>query len=51
MRIEYDPAKSRRDAKDRGLSFDQARELLEGDPITVEDTRRDTVNGVSSLMV
>jgi hypothetical protein len=41
MEIEYDAAKSRRNVKDRGLGFDQARELLEGDPLTVEDTRRD----------
>lgn len=40
MRIAFDPAKSRRNERARGLPFDQVREL-DWDSLTfVEDTRR-----------
>jgi len=41
MRIEYDPAKERWNLKERGLGFGAAIELLERDPLVVEDRRRD----------
>lgn len=41
MELEFDQAKSRRNVRERGLSFGRARELLEGDPFIVEDSRRD----------
>ena len=41
MELEFDQAKSRRNARERGLSFERARELLEGDPIVMVDSRRD----------
>ena len=41
MELEFDQGKSRRNARERGLSFERARELLEGDPIIIEDSRRD----------
>ena len=41
MALEFDQAKSQRNARERGLSFERARELLEGDPIVIEDSRRD----------
>jgi uncharacterized protein len=41
MELEFDRAKSQRNVRERGLSFERARELLEGDPIVIEDTRRD----------
>ena len=41
MEMEFDQAKSDRNLRQRGLSFRRARELLEGDPVVVEDSRRD----------
>jgi uncharacterized protein len=41
MELEFDAAKSQRNLRRRGLGFERARELLEADPIIVEDTRRD----------
>jgi uncharacterized DUF497 family protein len=41
MEIEFDPAKSRRNVRDRGLGFERAEELLDNDPVIVEDRRRD----------
>jgi hypothetical protein len=41
MRIEYDVAKSRRNFKERGISFDSALALLEREPLVIEDRRRD----------
>jgi len=41
MELEFDQAKSQRNVRERGLSFERARELLEGDPMIIEDTRRD----------
>lgn len=41
MRIEYDAAKSRRNAERRGISFAAAKELLSGPHATRPDTRRD----------
>lgn len=41
MEIEFDLAKSRRNAAVRGLSFERAQELLDGRPVIIEDTRRD----------
>lgn len=41
MRIEYDAAKSRRNAGVRGISFFDAIELLSGPNVTQPDARRD----------
>jgi uncharacterized DUF497 family protein len=41
MRIEYDASKSRRNIEQRGISFDSATELLDSDPLVIEDRRRD----------
>lgn len=41
MRIEYDAAKSRRNARRRGLHFADATELLSGPHVRRHDTRRD----------
>lgn len=41
MELEFEQAKSRRNARERGLSFERATELLEGDPIIIEDDRRE----------
>jgi uncharacterized DUF497 family protein len=41
MELEFDRAKSDRNLRERGLSFRRAQELLEGDPVVVEDSRRD----------
>jgi hypothetical protein len=41
MKIEYDVAKNRRNIKERGISFDSAIELLESEPLVIEDRRRD----------
>jgi uncharacterized DUF497 family protein len=41
MELEFDRAKSGRNLRERGLTFERARELLEGDPIVIEDARRD----------
>jgi uncharacterized DUF497 family protein len=41
MRIEYDAAKSRRNAERRGLDFAEAMELLSGPHVTKPDARRD----------
>jgi hypothetical protein len=41
MELEFDQAKNRRNLRERGLSFERARELLEGDPIIIEDARRE----------
>jgi hypothetical protein len=40
MEIEYDAAKSRRNAKRRGLHFGDAMELLSGPHVSRPDTRR-----------
>jgi len=41
MRIEYDATKDRRNVEQRGISFDSAAQLLDSEPLIVEDTRRD----------
>jgi uncharacterized protein len=41
MELEFDQAKSDRNLRERGLAFERARELLEGQPVVVEDGRRD----------
>ena len=41
MRIEYDAAKSRRNAQRRGIVFADATELLRGPHVTLRDARRD----------
>jgi len=41
MKIEYDPAKSRRNLERRGIPFDDALELLSGPHVTREDDRRE----------
>ena len=41
MNIDYDAAKNRRNIAERGISFDSAIELLECDPLVIEDRRRD----------
>jgi uncharacterized protein len=41
MKIEYDPAKSRRNAERRGILFDDALELLSGPHVTGDDDRRE----------
>ena len=41
MEIEFDEAKSQHNLRRRGLSFERAQELLEADPLIIEDTRRD----------
>jgi hypothetical protein len=41
MRIEYDAAKSRRNAERRGVPFAQAIELLSGPHVERRDVRRD----------
>jgi uncharacterized protein len=41
MELEFDQAKSDHNLRERGLSFQRARELLEGAPLVVEDRRRD----------
>ena len=41
MELEFDDAKNRRNLRQRGLGFERARELLEGNPIVVEDSRRE----------
>jgi uncharacterized protein len=45
MKIEYDAAKSRRNAERRGLHFADAMELLSGPHVTRHDTRRDYGEG------
>jgi uncharacterized DUF497 family protein len=41
MRIEYDAVKNRRNIEERNISFDNAAELLDSEPLVIEDTRRD----------
>jgi uncharacterized protein len=41
MRIEYDAAKSQQNAKRRGLSFADAKEILAGPHVRRRDTKRD----------
>jgi hypothetical protein len=41
MDLEFDQVKSQPNVRERGLSFERARELFEGDPIIIEDRRRD----------
>lgn len=41
MRIEYDAAKSRRNAERRGIHFADAMELLSGPHVMLRDARRD----------
>lgn len=41
MKIEFDPAKSAKNAKERGLSFELTAELDWSAAVTVEDRRRD----------
>ena len=41
MKIEYDPAKRAKTLRERGLDFEDAREVFAGKQFTFEDTRRD----------
>ena len=41
MRISYDPAKRQKTLDERGLDFEDAPIVFEGDTFEVEDTRRD----------
>ena len=41
MRISYDPAKRQKTLDERGLDFEDAPLVFEGDTFEVEDTRRD----------
>lgn len=41
MKIEYDPAKRAKTLRERGLDFEDAREVFAGEHITREDTRKD----------
>ncbi len=41
MRITYDPAKRERTLQDRGLDFEDAREVFRGLTVEVEDLRKD----------
>ena len=41
MKIEYDPAKRAKTLRERGLDFEDAREVFAGEHITKEDTRKD----------
>lgn len=40
MEIELDRAMSQRNVREQGRNFERARELLESDPVIVEDRRR-----------
>ena len=41
MKIEYDPGKNERNIRERGLSFERAREFDFATAVTVEDKRLD----------
>ena len=41
MRISYDPAKRQKTLDERGLDFEDAPIVFDGDTFEVEDTRRD----------
>jgi len=41
MRFEWDPAKHRKSLAERGIGFDFAARILEGDVVEWVDTRRD----------
>lgn len=41
MRITYDPAKRQRTLAERGLDFEDAALIFDGQTVEIEDTRRD----------
>jgi len=41
MRITYDPAKRLRTLAERGLDFEDAAKIFDGQTVEIEDTRRD----------